>query len=153
MFKQITRPGTIQSGSGWAWIFMPCDLSWLCCNMDIDGAFELVRRIISPLQVLKPIVMFLKDLARYQSLGVCSTRKSTCPYLLCIMEVLNGIRNEIGTGNPLVLKDEIIPLFNKLSRQLLLALVGIKIATRSEKEDMSSTLGMRPCSRRSRQRR
>lgn len=63
------------------------------------------------------------------------------------MEILNRVRDEIRIRDLLMLKDEIIPFNDKLPCQIILAFAGIRTAAGSQKEDMSSTSRMRPCSR------
>ena len=63
------------------------------------------------------------------------------------MEILNRIRNKVRFRNLAILKDIVIPFHDQLSGQLILAFAGIGTTAGSEKEDMSSTKWMRPCSR------
>ncbi len=63
------------------------------------------------------------------------------------MEVLNRVRDEVRFRDLVVLKDVIVSFHDELSRQFVLAFAGVGMAASSEKEDVSSTQGMRPCGR------
>ena len=137
----------------WGLSLMECPLLRLCFDGDIDGSLELVPGVILPLQILKPSVMFSENLQSDQSFrGITVRKKIGLPCLLRVVEILNRVGNEIGIGNLVMLKDEIVPLHDELSCQLMLAFVGIGTAAGSEKQDVSSTFWMGPCSRRSGQR-
>ena len=128
---------------------MECHFLRLCFDGDIDGSLELVPGVILPLQFLKPPVMFSENLQSDQSFRGITVRKIGLPYLFRVVEIFNRVGNEIGIGNLVMLKDEIVPFHDKLSCQLMLAFVGIGTAAGSEKQDVSSTFWMGPCSRRS----
>lgn len=68
-------------------------------------------------------------------------------YLFRVMEVLNRVGDEIFFRHLVILKYVIVPFRDELSCQLIFAVAGIGTAAGSEEEDMSSSQGMRPCSR------
>ena len=68
------------------------------------------------------------------------------------MEVLNRIGDKIRFRDLAMLKDEIMPFHDEFSCQLILSLAGIRKAASSDKENMSSTQWVGPCSRSSGQR-
>ncbi len=63
------------------------------------------------------------------------------------MEVLNRVRDEVRFRDLVVLKDVVISFHDELSRQFVLAFARVGMAAGSEKDDVSRTLGMRPCGR------
>ena len=81
-----------------------------------------------------------------------SSSEERWSHLLRVVKVLECIGHEIRFGGLVVLKDVIVSFHDELLCQLVLATAGIGTAAGSEAENMSSTEGMRPCSRGSRER-
>lgn len=127
-----------------------CYLLCRCYKIQIDGTLELVPRVIFPLQFPKFSVMLPEYLQVISHIENAQLGRGNKLDLFLVMEVLNRIRNEIQFRDLVILEDVIVSSLDEFSCLLILAFVGIRTATSSEEENVSSAFGMRPRSRSSR---